>query len=169
MCKSFSLSSALLLIAILLSACHFSFFSISFEGRSSYAQIAEELRNQGKNKEAIENYELHIQDRLNNPNKPNDENPYFYKLMIGDIYLDLKEPENAAKSYTEAKEKGVNHYLVSERFRFIARYYEKQGELEKAFAALRQFRDLDPLMYDMEADRIHKLIIKKEDEKEKKH
>jgi tetratricopeptide (TPR) repeat protein len=101
--------------------------------------------------------------RLKVPKRPEWENPYFYLILIGDIQLGQGLIEEAEKSYALAEESKVDEYLVSDRFRGIARWYEEQGKLSEAIEFLGRYRDRDPLLYESMLDRLAKELTLKED------
>jgi tetratricopeptide (TPR) repeat protein len=137
-----------------------------FDPHLSNAQIAQQLRDEGKLQQAIERYKLHIQRRLNDSHRPADENPYFYYALIGDIYLQMNDVEKAKEAYETARNQGVDPMLIKDKFRGVARWYEERGQYEEAIAILRLYRDLDPLMIDADIDRNHKKMVTEEQEKE---
>lgn len=138
----------------------------SLRPNPSAATRAESLAEEGKVDAAIAAYREHIELRLADPRRPESENPYFYLLMIGDLYLASGRIELAREAYEEARNKAVDQALTAERLRRFATHFEKKGLLEQAISELRQYRELDPLMFDSEIDRLHKLFIAREREKE---
>lgn len=130
----------------------------------SHAQRAAQLRQQGKYEESIEQYRLHMEQRKNDPNRPQDENPSFYELLIGDVFLDAGNPKEAEESYLRASSQNVHGDLVNFKFRHLGQWYESQGNLGKAIEILKKYRDRDPLMFDYDIDRLHKAMLKQEDE-----
>lgn len=153
--------SALLLPTVLFSSCFF------FEFSPSHAHRAEEFAQEKNYAQAIKQYEFHIQARLHNPNRPEEENPYFYYLLIGDLFLKLNDFSNAKASYVKAKNAQVSSELVNERLRGLSRYLEGQGNYEGAIQLLQEFRNLDPMFFDLEIDQVHKQMIQSEEEQEK--
>jgi tetratricopeptide (TPR) repeat protein len=125
----------------------------------SHAEAAEKLRKRGKYQAAIEEYQKHIQARLENTDKEKDENPYFYYLLIGESYLRMEKLDKAEESYRQALEKSVNVTLVADGFRQIAQTYERRGDYDAAIDILRKHRELDDLLYDAQIDRIHKKSV----------
>lgn len=141
-----------LIPSLLLAACLFS-------DRLSHARIAEQLRAEKKYSEAIAEYERHIEARLVAPGKDQDENPYFYKLLIGDVYLESGELKMAEKSYIEAVDKGVDKQVASSKMRGVSDKLVELGKSDEAMELLRRHRELDPLMSDLEIDRIFKMTL----------
>lgn len=125
------------------------------------------LREKGQFNAAIEEYEKHIKARLRDPNRLPDENPYFYYVIIGNIYLELKDPVSALTAYKKAEENSVEQDLVLDGILRIARYYEADQHYEEAIALLTQYRPLDELIVDGDIDRIHRKYIESLDEKPK--
>ena len=162
------LSAVLALVVLLTSGCKFYLrpFSFSFSPKYSRAEKAEQLRNEGKCDEAIEEYRSHMQTRLTEPTRPEDENPYFYYLLIGDCHLQMGDVEQAKKDYVAAKDANVQAPLVNERLRRLGHWYEAQGRFDEAIDHLQEFRELDTLMFDLDIDRIHKRQVRSEQESE---
>lgn len=125
----------------------------------THAEAAEKLRKNGKYESAIEEYKRHIAVRLAKEDKPKDENPYFYYLLIGESYLRLGELEKAEESYSTALKQEVNTTLVADGFRQIAGEYEKREDYDAAIEILRKHRELDDLLYDAQMDRLHKKSV----------
>ncbi len=123
-----------------------------------FLEKAEEAEKANQYNVAIENYKKHIEFR-NNDRKPPKENPYFYLLMIGDLYLKNEEPIKAKDTYLEAIDKEVSKALCAERIRNIAKYYSEKNDYEKAFETLEEHRELDPLLFDLDKDNLHKTYI----------
>lgn len=136
-----------------------------FSPGPSKLQKAEELSRQKKYDQAISVYHEHMNERLALKDRPEWENPYFYYILIGDIELGTDKPEDALKSYVEADQKGVDDYLVADRFRSVARWYEDKGELDKAIELLLAHRDKDPLLFEAMLDRLNKTKTIQEDMK----
>jgi tetratricopeptide (TPR) repeat protein len=147
------------MLPLAMCACTVFVYGFSSNPYFSEADRAEALWGEGKKEEAIEAYEAHIQNRMKRKKRLPNENPYFYKLMIGDIYLELDKAEEAEKAYLVAHEKKVSPPLCADRLRKIGRYYEERKEYEKAFEILRKHRELDSLLFDLEIDRLHKSLV----------
>lgn len=129
----------------------------------SQAKIAEGLRKEGKLSESIAAYRKHIEDRFNDERRKTDENPNFYHLLIGDIYLEEKQPLMAESEYKIALKKEIEQGFLTYRFRELALYYEKIGNFEDAVRVLKEYRKLDELLFDGTLDEVHKREIAKED------
>ena len=134
--------------------------ALSIYSPTSDALIAEQYKSEGKHIEAIAAYRRHLAKRL--ISKTESENPYFYLLLIGDCYLEIDKIEQARKSYDLAVTQNIDKSLVAERYRRIARWFEDQGQLQKAIAELTRYRQLDTLLFDLEIDRLHKKFVAKE-------
>lgn len=132
---------------------------------TEYAHLekAEQFSRQQKIDEAIGEYIKHIDVRLNFKERPEWENPFFYYLLIGDLELKRSNVAEALKSYELAESKGVDKVLISDRFRFVASWYENNGKLKEAIETLRQYRDRDPLLFDAVMDRLAKKLTALED------
>lgn len=151
-----------------LSACYFYAETYSTDGHlvmlPSHAQRAQELREQGKFKQAIGEYQKHIEKRLSDESRPADENPYFYYLLIGDTYREMDDFAEAKLAYETAQTHRVDEELVKDRFRLLGKYWEDKHEYEKAIEILMVYRELDPEMFNADIDRIHKRMIREEEE-----
>lgn len=109
---------------------------------------------QGRVDEAILRYRNHIEWRKSIKDRPTWENPYFYLLLIGDLYAEQGDLEAAERSYLEAQAEGIEPSLVSDRYRFLGGKYEMRGDLEGATKVLKAHRHLDPLLFDAVLDRV---------------
>ena len=130
----------------------------------SHADTARELAAEGKYQEAIASYERHIESRLKDKDKPADENPYFYYLLIGDTYLKLDDPNNAQRYFTLAKQNQVDTPFLSDRFRQLAYWYSDKRNYKEALHLLETHRALDEINFDYAIDEIHKAMIAAEDQ-----
>ena len=127
---------------------------------SDLLRDAEQLSRQGKYEGAIAAYRSHMDSRLAVIERPDWENPYFYLLLIGDVYLGKGDAEKALESYEEAERNGVHESLVSDRYRSTAAWHEERGELQKAFDILTRYRSRDTLLFDSMLDRIARAMTK---------
>jgi hypothetical protein len=143
----------------------FSIGGCLFASRPSELQRAEELSRQKKYPEAIAAYRSHMQQRLKIHDRPEWENPYFYLILIGDIELGTNKPQEAFAAFIEAESKGVDSYLVSDRIRSVARWYEDHSELDKAIEVLMAHKAKDPFLFEAMLDRINKSKTHIEDQK----
>jgi len=130
----------------------------------SHLERSEEFSRQGKYDDAIQAYRKHMEYRLGVAKRPEWENPYFYLILIGDIQLGQNKVDEAVKSYKEAEEAKVDQYLISDRYRGVARWYEDRGELARAIQFLGEHRAKDPLLIDAMLDRLAKELVRKEDQ-----
>ncbi len=135
--------------------------------RYALLERAEELSRQEKFDEAISLYRQHIAIRLEVKNKPEWENPYFYLLAIGDIQLHAGRFDEALKSFELAEQNKVEPLLISDRYRYVASLYERDGKFEEAIAILTTYRDRDPFLYDLARDRAAKALVQREEAAEK--
>lgn len=133
-------------------------------GSHKYAELAEEQLRKKQYDEACESYRKHVEARLTAEDRPAWENPYFYYLIIGDIRLRQKKVNEALVAYEFAESKKIEPQLISDRFRYVAQWYEKDGQLEKAMEILKKYRDRDPLLFDAVLDRIARELTTKEGE-----
>ena len=125
---------------------------------------AEHLTSEGDFKEAIREYEKHI-DLRSNQEHPDWENPYFYLLIIGDLKLKLKKPKEALKNYLKADSQKVSSILVNDRIRLVASWYESNSKIKEAIKLLEKYRKRDTLMFDLMLDRFSKKLVKTQDQK----
>lgn len=157
--------SRMLLAALCLccfAGCSFGVGTFSLSAAGGHRREAEKLKTEGKLREAIEQYEQHIAERRGADSKFPGENPSFYYIMIGDLYLKLEEPERALDAYLKAYEDGVMPEFVVDRLRQVSAYYEGQQLYQQAIELLTKYRELDSLLFDWDIDRLHKKIIQKE-------
>ena len=127
----------------------------------SHKQKSDELLKENKYQEAIQELELHINERLK-VKRPEWENPYSYYLDIGDIYLKQDKIDSALEYYNKALTLNVKKDLIADRMRSVALYYEEHNQLKAAIEHLQKHRDLDPDFTDMMMDRLARdLIIRK--------
>lgn len=149
----------IILLPLLLASCSGNKTKLEGYSGSSYAELGDYLREKGKTECAVKAYMTHMKKRLNKENLKNSENPYFYYILIGDTYLDSDNIEMALSSYNEAKEKNVERSLLADRFKLIAKWYEKDGKYDQAFEILKSNRELDPISIDLAIDSLHKKYI----------
>ena len=115
---------------------------------------AEKFVEEKKYDEAISEYQKHIDLRLRDTDREIWENPYFYEIMIGDVYLKKDDDVSALNKYLEAEKHGVEKELIIDRVRLLALHLEEKGDLEKAMTVLTQHRTMDPLLFDVQLDRL---------------
>lgn len=155
--------SIYILLIFLISACQPFFYFGTFSSQSNnYLEQAAELTNAQEYEKAIEAYQQHIDYRLSIKNRPEWENPNFYLLLIGDLYLKMDKVDSALKSYQEAETLQVEKTLVADRYRMISRWYEEKSDYKKAIEVLEKYRDRDPLLNDAILDRLAKELTAKE-------
>ena len=156
-----ALLTLLLLFPLALSSC----ILLGFERRPSYAKLGSQLRCEKRYDEAVERYREHIEARLEDSRREPDENPYFYLIIIGDIYLEQGNTEKAMESFIEAKQKEVELALVADRVRRAAQVLRSQKKLREAVSLLKEFRELDDFGFDLDLDELLKEIVALEDKK----
>lgn len=162
------LHAACLFAPVLLNlSCTFYFDTFTLGSPRSAAEEAEAMTEAGEYDKAISLYLRHIDARLGNPYRTPEENPYFYYTLISDLYLKKGEVDKAEHYLVDALERKVNLGLCIDRLRRLGRWHEERGEFEEAFAVLQKHRALDPMLFDLEIDRIHKELIRKEEEAER--
>lgn len=125
----------------------------------SDVQQAMQLRQAGDKVKAIELYKAHIRERLKAKTLAPDENPYFYEIIIGDIYLEQDNVSEALSAYKSAQEHKVESTLIVDRIKQVARWHEKNQAYDEAIELLKQNRNLDELGVDFEIDRIYRKTL----------
>ncbi|MCC6932320.1 MAG: hypothetical protein IT292_03595 [Deltaproteobacteria bacterium] len=153
---SVPLISCILLAALISNSCNV------FRSQS-FAEEAQEMLKEGLYDDAIYEYQKHINYRLQDESRPADENPYFYYLLIGDIYLKQSKPEDAVLYYSLAKEKEVSAPFLSDRYRQLAYWYKQKGDYTKALEILETYRSIDETNFDYAIDEVHKQMLAAED------
>lgn len=153
-----------ILLVFFCSSCYLRAGTWRFPGLN-HLQKADQYTREGKVEQAIQEYERHIERRLSAENRPEWENPHFYLLVIGDLHLQQHEPEKALKIYERAEKEQVTPELIYDRYRFVASWYEKEGQLEEAFQLLTKYRSKDELLFDLMLDRISRKIVEAEEKK----
>ena len=153
----------LLTISLLLSGCFFYAGSVTFSAPGEHRRAAEKLQGAGKYREALQEYELHMAERLKARNRPAEENPYFYLLYVGDCYLELGEEKTALAKYLEAREHGIPDTSLTDRLLRVANWYGARGRYEEALALLEKYREVDPLILESQLDTFSKLIVQRDE------
>lgn len=154
--KTFKVS----LLFLLLQACNGPIFERS---SASLPQRAQDAAAQGEFDTAIDLYHEHISYRRKDPAREEWENPSFYLLFIGDMYLKKAEPQKALDNYQRALDEKVEIELVADRIRSLATWYEEHNQLQDAFNLLENFRAKDPLLFDSALDRVSRKLTAQED------
>jgi tetratricopeptide (TPR) repeat protein len=129
-----------------------------FERTPSSAVLAKEAVDKKYFLDAIELYHQHIKERLRDDNRESWENPYFYLLLIGDIYVEIGDFKSALDSYEEAKNNQVDKQLYLDRIRFIAEKLEEKGEIQSAFDLLNNHLSEDPLIINELLDKLSRKL-----------
>jgi KDO2-lipid IV(A) lauroyltransferase len=127
----------------------------------SLAKQAQLKAQEGNIDEAIELYQKHFRERLDNASREEWENPYFYQMIIGDLLLEQGKFDQALESYLEGFKNGVDLPLFLDRIRSLALKLEESGELEKALKLLSEYVNQDPTLINEALDRISKKLLKK--------
>lgn len=127
---------------------------------------AESLRSEAAYDAAVQEYLQHIDERLADTGRPEEENPYFYYIFIGDIYLEQGSPARALGSYGSAMQQGVPMEFIIDRYRRIAQHYEEKGEIQRAIDFLTENKAMDELLFEAEIDRLHKKLVAEDIERQ---
>lgn len=154
--------TAVLILLFSQVACSISAGTFSIAAAGSHRRTAEKLKMEGKLDEAIAEYEKHIAERGSASSKFPGENPSFYYIMIGDLHLRQDRPELALDAYLKAHDDGVMQEFIVDRIRQVSGYYEQREQLQAAIELLSKYRDLDPLLFDWDIDRLHKKSVSQE-------
>ena len=125
---------------------------------------AKQLAQEGHYDESVKLYQQHFAERLNAPDRPANENPYFYYVLIGDVYLKQNKPTEALQYYLDAHKNNIDNKLFADRIHQLGIWYKANNQLQTAFDLLKQYHDLDPLILDFEMDQIHREMVKREEE-----
>lgn len=133
-------------------------------GGGTKLELAEQLLRENRHEDAIAAYRAHIENRLAISDRPEWENPQFYLLVIGDVYLGQGDITNALACYDQAAKEGIHPSLISDRYRSTAKWYEDRNQLKEAMEVLKQHRELDTLLFDAMLDRIAKTLTEQENE-----
>ncbi len=152
-------------LLVSLSGCQL-YYGVWFGGapnQESEAKKAESLSSVGKYLEAIQHYKKHIENRFRDSRRLPNENPRFYNLYIGDLYIKLDRPAEAEEQYALALREEVDSKLVADRVIRLSRYFVTKGRYAQAIALLRKNRELDPDAFDSEIDETHKKSVAAED------
>ena len=144
-----------ILISVFISGCTL------FSQPISLAKQAQLKAEEGNFEEAIILYQKHIEERLDTKDRENWENPHFYRIIIGDLYLKQGNFDKALQSYVEGIKNGVDLPLFLDRIRSLASTLEQSGELEKALNLLSEYVKDDPTLINEALDRISKKLLKK--------
>lgn len=156
----------LLIFLLLFSGCSFwPGYGSAYSYDPSHAQLAEDLRAEGKWAEAIVEYRKHIEMRQNDPRKPARENPQFYLIYISDCYRQLGDPVAAEAALSTALQSGVEPALIVDRVKTLAQWHEQRAEYDAALELLQRYRQLDDLAIDIETDRIHRKSVEAEEQR----
>ncbi len=124
---------------------------------------AETSTRNGDTGAAIAAYEKHIAWRLSLTDRPEWENPSFYQLLIGDLFLNDGRWQEAMARYELAHTAGIDSRLVGDRIRSVGLWLESKGELQQADQVLRTYRALDELLFDMALDRVARALVTHEE------
>ena len=150
----------IILTTLIFSGCIFRAFDPDrIDSYSRHLRRAEQHQRQKNYGLAILDYKAHIQSRLDDSVRAEWENPYFYYLIIGDLYLKQENVDLALKSYDYADNKGVDSGLISDRYRMVANWLTSKGEYKQAIELLNKHRNKDELLYDMMLDRLAREMV----------
>jgi tetratricopeptide (TPR) repeat protein len=109
---------------------------------------------------AIKLYKEHVEYRLGQE-RPDWENPYFYYLTIGDMYLEKGDVHQALLAYRTAHNNGVEIDYISHSYRKAAEWLANQDRFDEAKALLNKHQELDPILFHAALDRISRVQVKK--------
>lgn len=149
------------LLTVFFSSCTF------YNPKNSLLSRADAALENKEYDEAITLYKEHIESRLDNPLRSSWENPYFYLIVIGDVYIEKKEPKKAEITFLKAEKKGVKKPLINDRLLKLASYYEKNHQFSEAIELLDKNIDRDPILFEGYLDKISRYQTTFEDSKQK--
>ncbi len=155
------------LMTAALHGCYIAAETFSAGFGENHAQHADNLMKRGQYREAINEYQQHLNSRLADRTRAPDENPHFYLVLIGDAYVKLNEPKAAKSAYEQALAHNVEREIISDRLRGLGRWYAERKAFDEAIQVLREHRELDAIMFDYEIDRTHKLWVDHEENTQK--
>jgi tetratricopeptide (TPR) repeat protein len=130
----------------------------------TWVDRAVRLQEEGKPHQAYSEYISHIESRLDAENRKEDENPFFYFILIGDAFLEAGDYRQALVSYAIAHSRDVQTGLVSDRVYLVAKRYSDAQEFDKAWEILKKYRFLDPLSFDYRMSELHRQMVQFEQE-----
>ena len=82
------------------------------------------------------------------------ENPSFYFITMGDLYLDSRDPIQAELKYEEAERRAVDKSLVADRYIRLAEFLRIEGKTGQAMEVLNRHAALNPLVFDGYRDKV---------------
>lgn len=135
--------------------------SCIFDRSPSCADKAKTLSESGQFSEAISMYTRHIENRLDIQPREDNENPFFYFLLIGDAYLSQQNYKAAEAAYSVALDRSVNQELIADRIHTLSKALIEKNELNAAWDLLTRYRDTDPLMFDYYLSELHRTMVAK--------
>lgn len=130
-----------------------------FDHEPTKANLAELALTENQYQQAIDLYLEHIDQRRKDPGKEEWENPSFYYLLIGDIYLKEKDWNNALAYYKKADNDHVDHLLFLDRMRLLGAFLEEQKQYNEALKLLTPLAKEDPVLINEILDRVSKKSI----------
>lgn len=139
-------------LAFCVSAC--TLYEAENRPSAEYLARAERSTSAGDYETAIKAYEKHMHLRRLSATRAEWENPSFYFLLIGDLYLRMDRDENAREAYLSALTDGVEERLVIDRLRGLADWYAQKKRYDEALEVLETHRALDPILMNVSLDRI---------------
>ncbi len=157
--KIFLITALLTLLSCFSNGGIYSHKDLPGERFKSRVEMAAALKNHGKYQEAIDEYQKHFELRLKSSTRPESQNPYFYHILIGELYLLQGNTDKALSFYESAHKNHVEEPFVIDGYRRVAEFYAKTGGFTRAIELLEKHRDLDPLMFDSDIDHFHKQMI----------
>ncbi len=122
-----------------------------------------ELEENGKIHEAYKVYISHIENKLDKKeNNQTKYNPFFYFILIGDMYLRNKNYDAALSSYLIARSRKIKKEIIVDRIQLIAKRYIKEKKYQKAWDLLEKYKNLDELSFSYQLSELHKKMVKEE-------
>lgn len=106
--------------------------------------------------------EKYKQKRLQNENREEWDNPYFYNLFLADFYLALEKPEKALNLINEANNQNIDTRLILDRATRVMTYYEERGNLDDAVQIMYRYHTLNPILCEIHLDRLLRKLTEQE-------
>jgi tetratricopeptide (TPR) repeat protein len=121
-----------------------------------------ELEEQKQFEEARAVYKKHQVYRLSRRERAEWENPYFYSLLIGDLYLKEGKATDSLTMYEEALRHKVEAHLIDDRILKLGVWYMEKGLYGEAISLLSKYQKRNPLLYESALDKASKELTKRE-------
>lgn len=129
----------------------------------SSVQRAQELQQVGEVDAAVKLYREHMERRRQLPTRPENENPSFYRVLIGDLYCKFNRLEECITEYEGAHTDGVDPLLVLDRLRQYVEKLTAEKRYADAIKLLEKYRPIDEWLVDSDLNVLHRKLVDAED------